>query len=76
MAFSRQLHYEQVADRSVTEPWTLLKVHEALLSPDEEPDPCFETFVTSTSEVRFPSLADFILMLLNQAKSGIHLPHA
>ncbi len=35
--------------------------------------PCFETFVTSTAEVRLPSCADFIFVLLNQPPSHIHL---
>jgi hypothetical protein len=39
-------------------------------------NPCFETFVISTFEVRFPSFADFILVLLYQTKGGVDLSYA
>jgi hypothetical protein len=37
-------------------------------------NPCFETFVTSTIEMGFPRVADFILMLQDQSKSARDAP--
>lgn len=66
MAGACQFHIEKLANGRTLEPGKFFERNEALSVFDKQPKPCFETLDTSTAEVRFPSLADFIFVFLDQ----------